>query len=41
MLYNFIELPDETILSHSEVLNRNGIERVKVYIETPDEKKLF
>lgn len=41
MLYTFIELPDETIISHSEILNRNGMEQVRVYIETPDEKNCF
>lgn len=35
MLYNFMELPDETIISHSEILNNNGKEQVKVYIEKP------
>lgn len=41
MLYNFVELPDQTIISHSEILNKNGKEQVKVYIETPDEKCCF
>lgn len=35
MLYNFMELPDKTIISHSEILDRNGKEQVKVYIEKP------
>ena len=35
MLYNFMELPDETIISHSEILNKDGKEQVKVYIEKP------
>lgn len=41
MLYTFIELPDETIISHSEILNLHGREQVRVYIETPDEKNCF
>ena len=35
MLYNFMELPNQTIISHSEILNRNDKEQVKVYIEKP------
>ena len=41
MLYNFIELPDQTIISHSEILIKDNREQVKVYIETPDEKNCF
>lgn len=35
MLYNFMELPDKTIISHSEILQKKGKEQVKVYIEKP------
>lgn len=35
MLYNFMELPNQTVISHSEILDRNNKERVKVYIEKP------
>ena len=35
MLYNFMELPDKTIISHSEILRKNGKDCVKVYIEKP------
>lgn len=35
MLYNFMELPDKTIISHSEILQKDGKEQVKVYIEKP------
>ena len=35
MLYNFVELPNQTIISHSEILDRNGKEQVRVYIEKP------
>ena len=35
MLYNFVELPNQTIISHSEILDRNGKEQVQVYIEKP------
>jgi len=36
-----MELPDETIISHSEIINKDGKDHVKVYIETPDEKNCF
>lgn len=35
MLYNFMELPDKTIISHSELIKKDGKEQVKVYIEKP------
>lgn len=35
MMYPFMTLPDNTEITHSEMLS-NG--KVKVYIETPDEK---
>ena len=35
MLCNFVELPDQTIISHSEILNKDGKEQVRVYIEKP------
>ena len=38
MLYPFITLSDDTEIVHSEILC-NG--KVKVYIETPDEKDCF
>ncbi len=41
MLYSFVELPDKTIISHSEILNKDGREQVKVYMETPDAKLCF
>ena len=37
MLHNFMELPDETIISYYDI--ENGT--VKVYMETPDEKYGF
>lgn len=37
MLYNFMELPDGTIISHYDMIDGN----VKVYMETPDEKYCF
>ncbi len=37
MMYPFMTLPDETEIVHSEM--ENG--RVKVYMETPDEKLCF
>lgn len=38
MMYPFMTLPDNTEITHSEMLS-NG--NVKVYIETPDEKDGF
>ena len=35
MFYNFMELPDKTIISHSELIKKDGKEQVKVYIEKP------
>ena len=35
MLYPFMTLPDETEIVHSEILNINDKENVKVYIERP------
>ena len=37
MLYNFMELPDEKIISHYDMVDG----KVKVYMETPDEKNGF
>ena len=37
MLHNFMELPDETIISYYDIEN----DSVKVYMETPDEKYGF
>ncbi|MDD3185258.1 MAG: hypothetical protein PHT76_15895 [Anaerostipes sp.] len=38
MMYPFMTLTDETEITHSEMLTDN---KVKVYIETPDEKDGF
>lgn len=38
MMYPFLTLDDNTEIVHSEMLNDN---RVKVYIEKPDEKDCF
>lgn len=38
MMYPFITLPDETEIIHSEMMPDG---KVKVYIETPDEKDGF
>ncbi len=35
ILYNFMELPDKTIISHSKILKKDGKDCVKVYIEKP------
>ena len=38
MMYPFMTLPDDTEITHSEIKNDG---RIKVYIETPDEKDAF
>ena len=38
MMYPFLQLDDETVFVHSEMLS-NG--EVKVYVEKPDEKDCF
>ena len=38
MMYPFLTLSDDTEITHSEYLSDN---RVKVYVETPDEKDCF
>ena len=38
MMYPFMTLPDDTEITHSEMKNDG---RIKVYIETPDEKDAF
>lgn len=30
-----MELPDETIISHTEAMEKDGKEQVKIYIEKP------
>ena len=37
MMYPYMTLPDETEITHSDIINNNGKEQVKVYIETPVE----
>lgn len=37
MLYSFMELPDQTVISHYDMADG----KVKVYMETPDEKNGF
>ena len=37
MIYPYMTLPDETEITHSEILTNNGKEQVKIYIETPVE----
>lgn len=37
MIYPFMTLNDGTEITHSEIINDNGKEKVKVYIETPVE----
>ena len=35
MLYPYMTLPDETEIVHSEIINKENKEQVKVYIERP------
>ena len=35
MMYPYMTLPDETEITHSEILHKDGKEQVKVCIETP------
>ena len=37
MIYPYMTLPDETEITHSEIIRDGGRERVKVFIETPIE----
>lgn len=37
MIYPYMTLPDGTEITHTEILNNNGKEQVKIYIETPIE----
>lgn len=37
MIYPYMTLPDGTEITHTEILNKDGKEQVKVYIETPVE----
>ena len=36
-MYPYMTLPDDTEITHSEILNVDGKEKVRVYIETPVE----
>ena len=35
MLYPYMTLPDETEIVHSEIIDKDGKEQVKIYIERP------
>ena len=35
MMYPYMTLPDDTEITHSDIINNNGKEQVQVYIETP------
>lgn len=37
MIYPYMTLPDETEITHSDIIRDGGKEQVKVYIETPIE----
>lgn len=37
MKYPFMTLPDETVITHSDIYNENGLEKIKVYFEQPVE----
>ena len=41
MKYPFMTLPDDTVITHSDIYIENDIEKNKVYIEQPTDTGLF
>ena len=37
MMYPYITLPDETLITHSQLLNENGNKTVEIHFERPTE----
>jgi len=37
-MYPFIELPDETLITHSHIINENGLKIVKIHFERPSDQ---
>ena len=37
MMYPFMKLNDETEITHSQILEENGVQKVEVYFERPTE----
>jgi len=37
MMYAYITLPDETLITHSQILDLNGVKSVKVHFERPSD----
>ena len=35
MMYAYVTLPDETLVTHSEIIEKDGIDTVKVHFERP------
>ncbi len=35
MIYEYMTLPDETAITHTDIINKDGKEQVKIYIEKP------
>ena len=40
MMYAYVTLPDETLVTHSDILDMNGVKSVKVHFERPTDKGL-
>ena len=41
MKYPFMTLPDDTVITHSDIYIENDFEKIKVYIEQPTDTGLF
>ena len=35
MIYEYMTLPDETAITHTDIINKDGKEQVKIYIKRP------
>ncbi|MDR1735982.1 MAG: hypothetical protein LBR85_03830 [Oscillospiraceae bacterium] len=41
MMYPFMTLPDETLITHSHLIEKDGIKTVDVHFERPSEKNFL
>jgi len=37
LMYEYLTLPDETLITHSDIIQRNGVRSVKLHFERPTE----
>ncbi len=37
-MYAYMELPDETLITHSQIIEEDGIKKVQVHFERPTEE---